>query len=236
MCTNLTVIHSSNLLHPLINVLHQNRLGGLINWLNQAGIGKNIYCVLWGRMTPDQKQIVCKRSKVGTQLYIDILTWFVKESGHSGYLNTSIPEDCPQPLLVGDVPTKKTLTIQLVRLWKLTMKAGQIISPLHKTHRNTHRYMVLLIFLPLQCFSNLHQLYWHTVVHMPKMWTWKLKMYCHLHFLLVLEDPQWNKEWRFPLSYAFRNICIFPWDNLWKGQLFWWWITSTTGKCHTRLG
>jgi hypothetical protein len=39
-------------------------------------------------------------------LYIDILTWFVKESGHPGYLNTSIPEDCPQPLLVEDIPTK----------------------------------------------------------------------------------------------------------------------------------
>ena len=57
-------------------------------------------------MTPDQKQIVRKRSRIDTQLYIDILTWFVKESGHPGYLNTSIPEDCPQPLLVEDNPTK----------------------------------------------------------------------------------------------------------------------------------
>ncbi len=38
--------------------------------------------------------------------YIAILTWFVKESGHPGYLNTSVPEDCPQPLLVEDIPTK----------------------------------------------------------------------------------------------------------------------------------
>jgi hypothetical protein len=29
------------------------------------------------------------------------------------------------------------------------MKAGRIISPLHKTHHNTHLYMVLLILLPL---------------------------------------------------------------------------------------
>ncbi len=40
-------------------------------------------------------------------MYINILSWFVKESGHSGYLNTSIPEDCPQPLLVEEIPTKK---------------------------------------------------------------------------------------------------------------------------------
>ncbi len=75
--------------------MDQNRLGGVMNQLNQAGIGEHIYCVLCGRMTPDQKQIVCKRSRVDTQLYIDILSWFVKEFGHPGYLNTSIPEDCP---------------------------------------------------------------------------------------------------------------------------------------------
>jgi hypothetical protein len=53
-------------------------------------------------MTPDQEQIVHKRSKVDNQLIIDVLAWFIKESGHPGYTNTSIPEDCPQPLLVED--------------------------------------------------------------------------------------------------------------------------------------
>ena len=86
--------------------MDQKRLGGVMNHLNQAGIGEHIYCVLCGRMTPDQKQIIRKRSRIDTQLYIDILTWFVKESGHPGYLKTSIPEDCPQPLLVEDNPTK----------------------------------------------------------------------------------------------------------------------------------
>ncbi len=39
-------------------------------------------------------------------MHIEILTWFDKESCHPGYLNTSIPEGCPQPLLVEDNPTK----------------------------------------------------------------------------------------------------------------------------------
>jgi hypothetical protein len=86
--------------------MDQNRLGGVMSQLNQAGIGEHIYCVLCGRMTPDQKQIFRKRSRVDTQLYIDILSWFVKESCHPDYLNTSIPEDCSQPLLVEDIPTK----------------------------------------------------------------------------------------------------------------------------------
>jgi hypothetical protein len=48
-----------------------------MNQLNQAGMGEHIYCVLRRRMTPDQKQIVCKWSKVDTQLFIDVVTWFV---------------------------------------------------------------------------------------------------------------------------------------------------------------
>jgi hypothetical protein len=70
-------------------------------------------------MAPDQKQIVCKRSKVDIQLLIDVLTWFVEESGYPGYTNTSIPEDCPQLLLVEDTearnntddPTNETVEI-----------------------------------------------------------------------------------------------------------------------------
>ncbi len=38
--------------------MDQYILGAVVNHLNQAGIGEHIYCVLCGRMTPDQKQIV----------------------------------------------------------------------------------------------------------------------------------------------------------------------------------
>ncbi len=86
--------------------MDQNRVRGVMNQLNQIGIGEHIYCVLCSRMIPDQNQIVCQRSRIDTQLYIDILKWFVRESGHPGYLNISIPEECPQPLLVEDDPTK----------------------------------------------------------------------------------------------------------------------------------
>jgi hypothetical protein len=82
--------------------MDQNRLGAVINHLNQAGIGEHIYCVFCGRMTPDQKQILHRRAVVDTQLFIDILTWFVRESGHLGFQNTTIPEECPKPLFVED--------------------------------------------------------------------------------------------------------------------------------------
>ncbi len=53
-------------------------------------------------MTPDQKRIVRERSKVDTQLFIAIMTWFVKQSGHPGFSNTAIPNKCPQPLQIED--------------------------------------------------------------------------------------------------------------------------------------
>jgi hypothetical protein len=81
--------------------MDQNRSGGFINHLNQAGIGEHIYCVLCGRMVPYQKQTVHRRAiVVVTQLFIDILTWFVNESGHPGYQKTNVPEECPQSLFV----------------------------------------------------------------------------------------------------------------------------------------
>ena len=86
--------------------MDHNRLGGVMNQLVQAGIGEHIYCVLCGRMTPEQKQIVRKRSKVNTGLFIDILTWFITESGHPAFSNVSIPEECPQPIYVEDEETK----------------------------------------------------------------------------------------------------------------------------------
>jgi hypothetical protein len=85
--------------------MDQNRLGAVVNHLNQAGIGEHLYCVLCGRMTPNQKQIVHRRTVVDTQLFIDILTWFVIESEHPGYQNTTKPEKCPQPLFVEDRET-----------------------------------------------------------------------------------------------------------------------------------
>jgi hypothetical protein len=86
--------------------MDQNRLGGVMNQLNEADLGEHMYCVLCGRMIPNQKQIVRKRSKVDTQLFIDVITWFIQESGHPGYYKISVPKDCPQPLLVEGPETR----------------------------------------------------------------------------------------------------------------------------------
>jgi hypothetical protein len=93
--------------------MNQNRIGGVINQLNKSGIGEHIYRVLCGRMTPNQKRIVREQSTLDTQLFIDIMTWFVQKSGQPGFKDTSIPEECPQPLLVEDRETNNNTNISI---------------------------------------------------------------------------------------------------------------------------
>ncbi len=130
--------------------MDHNCLGGVMNQLNQQGISKHIYCVLCGRMTPDQNQIVCKRSKVDTQLSIDIMTWFIQESGHPGYKNTSIPEDCPQLLLIKDSKTRNNTDCPVNESLETTYVGGTFFSHLHKILQKANLYMTLLIGLLLQ--------------------------------------------------------------------------------------
>jgi hypothetical protein len=52
-------------------------------------------------------------STLDTQLFIDIMTWFVQQSGHPGFKDTSIPEECPHPLLVEDSDTNNNTNISV---------------------------------------------------------------------------------------------------------------------------
>ena len=81
--------------------MDQSRIGGVMHHLNATGIGRNIFCVLCGRMTPSQKKVAREQAHLDTQLYLDLLTWFI-QSGHPGYEGVPIPEDCPEPIIIED--------------------------------------------------------------------------------------------------------------------------------------
>lgn len=82
--------------------MDHDRLGAVVNQLNQAGFGEHIYVVLCGRMTLKQKNIIRTRATINTQLFIDLLTWFIDESGHQGFKNTTAPDKSPQPIFIED--------------------------------------------------------------------------------------------------------------------------------------
>jgi hypothetical protein len=161
--------------------MDQNRLRAVINHLNQAGIGEHIYSVLCGRMTPDQKQIGCMRAIVDTQLLIDILTWFVKESGHPGYQKTTVPEECPQPLFVKDQETNnntdKSININL----ETNIESGSYyFSLVQESSENTSFYglsgkFALAMF---QCTAPTLLAYGGTYAHLKEMNVKSIPLFC----------------------------------------------------------
>ena len=80
--------------------MDQSHVGGALHKYRSTGAGKNIYVVLCGRMTPEQKNIVRRQAEMDTDLFMDLLTWFIKESGHQGYSEVIPPDECPNPVVV----------------------------------------------------------------------------------------------------------------------------------------
>ena len=56
-------------------------------------------------MTPTQKRIVREKAMLNTGIYLDLLRWFIKESGHGGYAEMSVPEECPKLQLIKERDT-----------------------------------------------------------------------------------------------------------------------------------
>jgi hypothetical protein len=78
----------------------QSHVGGALHKYRSTGARKNIYVVLCGRMTPEHKTIVRRQAELNTDLFMDLLIWFIKESGHGGYQGVTPPDECPNPVIV----------------------------------------------------------------------------------------------------------------------------------------
>jgi hypothetical protein len=80
-------------------MLDQCDVSGVVNCIDPDNIGKTIYCMSCGRMTPEQKQIIRDRADVDTKKYRRLLSWFI-QNGHPGYKGVTLPEDAPQKFIV----------------------------------------------------------------------------------------------------------------------------------------
>ena len=56
-------------------------------------------------MTPKQKWIVRRKAMLDTGIYLDLLCWFITESGHGGYAGMDVPEQCPELQLIKERDT-----------------------------------------------------------------------------------------------------------------------------------
>ena len=79
--------------------------GSVMNHFLTTGANPLVYVVLCGRMTPKQKELVKQRARLDTKKMMEILEWFVNESGHPGYEGVTAPSQCPQPNIIVDEET-----------------------------------------------------------------------------------------------------------------------------------
>ena len=80
-----------------------SEIGGVFNHAREKfGLAKDLYVMLCGRFTPQQREIISKRVVMDTDLYMDILNYFIKESGHPGYKDMPLPKEFPSPVFVTD--------------------------------------------------------------------------------------------------------------------------------------
>ena len=78
----------------------QSHVGGVVNKFNNVGAGKNIYVVLCGRMTPAQRRQIKNKASLYTDLFLHLLTWFIKTAAHKGYADVTPPAECPDPIVI----------------------------------------------------------------------------------------------------------------------------------------
>jgi hypothetical protein len=86
--------------HFLLFSVDQSHIGEALHNHCCTGAGKNIYVVLCGRMNPGQKTIVRRQAELDTDLFMDLLTWFIKESGHRRYSEVNPSEECPNTVVI----------------------------------------------------------------------------------------------------------------------------------------
>ena len=64
-------------------------------------------------MTPNQKKIVKKYCVINTNKYCAISKWFMEKSGHTGFQNVPIPDNCPQTVLIEDPESQNNTDVQM---------------------------------------------------------------------------------------------------------------------------
>jgi len=86
--------------HFSLSSVDQSHVGGALNKYRSTTDGKNIYAVLCSRMTPALRNIVQSHAEMDTDLFMDLLTWFPKVSGHMDYSGVIPLDECPNPIII----------------------------------------------------------------------------------------------------------------------------------------
>ena len=88
--------------HYQLFEVDQSHISGVTKTLDSDNVGKPVFYMICGWMTPKQRDIVRRFSAVDTKLYMDVLSWFIQKSGHCGYIYLCVPDSIPSPIVMED--------------------------------------------------------------------------------------------------------------------------------------
>ena len=115
----------------------QSHVGGVMKKVDPEDVGKSIFYMICGRMTPKQKYIVCCRAKVDTKIYMDILSSFIQKSGHSAFKDLQVPDTVPAPIVI-EVSSSINLTVRLTHQWRTDLVVVHSTSQVRENQQQTH--------------------------------------------------------------------------------------------------
>jgi hypothetical protein len=80
------------------NVTHT---GGVLQNYLQTGANPNVYCMMCGRFTPAQKEIVKKKMSLNIKVFKKLVKWFIKQGKHPDFVNLNPKmKHWPQPVVL----------------------------------------------------------------------------------------------------------------------------------------
>ena len=102
-----------------------NRLTGM-RWCGPAytkmGLPQKMYVMFCGRFTPMQRNIIQKQFKFHSSLYLDILSYFITESGRPRFKDVPLPEDFPHQVFIADQPDQNNTDDSINLLYVYTLE------------------------------------------------------------------------------------------------------------------
>ena len=74
-------------------------VGATFEWMIKSGSAPEIYVMICGRVTPNQRELIRRRCTININEYKAIMNWLIDH--HPSYSEMERPQSCPQPIFIG---------------------------------------------------------------------------------------------------------------------------------------
>lgn len=134
----------------------QSHVGGALNKYHSTTAGKNIHVVLCGgiRTTPAKKHFTRMQTGTDEDLFMHLLTWFIKESVQKATVK-SLHQINAQLLSLSLKKMTMIIALQNSHRWNVRFKARCTISQVAENLTTEYQFLIVPKILQNQCLNQL---------------------------------------------------------------------------------